>query len=154
MDDRAVRPRARDAVEGQVPKLGILAPQSLQMVGGLQLVEIAFGRLFLDPAKEARYGGAIARLGRLLSGNLDRVLERLRKDRGIADREDLCSGLVQRLEDCRDGAFRIDRYRLSLQFAERCLELIAIVKPLIGPRPSSLTEAPDLSSGQTKTSEI
>ena len=99
------------------------------MVRGLQLVDLALGRLVLDPAQEAGNRRSVALLRRLLAGDLDRVLDRLGKDGRVADREDLRAGLVERLEDRRDRALRVDRNGLALQLAERRLERVALVQP-------------------------
>ena len=64
VDDRAVRPRARDAVEREVAKLGILAAKRFEMVGRLQLVDVALGRLLVDPVEEAGDRRAVARPAR------------------------------------------------------------------------------------------
>src|SRR3954447_16612053 len=45
MDDGAVGTGARDAVEAEVAKLGVLAAQRLEVVGRLELVDVAPGRL-------------------------------------------------------------------------------------------------------------
>src|SRR6185503_18462800 len=80
MDDRAVRPGARNAVEREVAKLAIFPAQRFQMVGRLELVDVALGRLLVDPAQEARDDRPVAGLGGLLAGDLGGILERLRED--------------------------------------------------------------------------
>ena len=67
-------------------------------------------------------------LGRLLSGDLDRVLDRLGQDRRVAQRQDLGPGLVERVEDRGDRTFGVDDHGLALELAERILELGALVQ--------------------------
>ena len=84
--DGAVGPGRRNGVERQVAKLGTLAAQRLEMVGRGQFVELALGRLLLDPFQEARDRRAVARLGVLLAGDLGRILDRLGQHRRVAQR--------------------------------------------------------------------
>ena len=56
---------------------------------------------------------AVARLGGVVAGDLDRVLDRLGQHRRIAHGDDLRAGLVERLEDRRDRPLGIDRDRLA-----------------------------------------
>ena len=128
MDDRAVRPGARNAVERQVAKLGRFAAQRLEMVRRLQLVDVALGRFLVDPVQEARDRRAVALLRGLLAGDLGRVLDRLGQDRRVAQRQDLGAGLVERVEDRRDRALGIDHDGLALELAERAFELGALVE--------------------------
>src|SRR5215204_5318885 len=99
------------------------------MVGGLQLVDLALRRFRLDPPEEAGDRRAVAILRRLLPGDLDGVLDRLRKDGRISERDDIRASLVERLEDCRHSPLWIYCDRLSLQLAERSFERIAVVQP-------------------------
>ena len=129
MDDGAVRAGAGNAVERQVAQLLILAAQRFEMIGGLELVDVALGRFLVDPVQEPGDGGAVAGLRGFLAGNLGRVLERLGKDGRIAQRQDLGARLVERIEDGGDRALGVDDDGLALELRERGLESIALVEP-------------------------
>src|SRR4051812_4498386 len=98
------------------------------MVGGLELVDIAGRSLLVDPVQEFRNHRAIALLRRLLASNLGWVLDRLGQDGGVAEREDLGSGVFERLEDCGDGALGIDDDGLALVVGKGAFELAPLMK--------------------------
>ncbi len=108
---------------------GFSRRSDFEVVGGLQFVDVALGRFLVDPVQEARDDRAVARLGGLLAGDLDRVLDRLGQHRRVAHRQDLRPRLLERLEDRGDRALGIDDDRLALELAERALELRALVQP-------------------------
>jgi len=112
MDDRAVRPRTRDAVEAQILEQPALAPQRLQLVRRGQFVERAARRLAIDPVQEPRHRHCVTRLCRTLPRLLGVVLDRARQHRRIAHRDHFRTGFLQRFEDRRDRTLGIDRHSL------------------------------------------
>ena len=107
---------------------GLSRRSDFELVRGDQLVDLALRRLLVDPVEEAGDGGAVAGLRGFLAGDLGGVLERLGKDRRVAQRQDLGAGLVERLEDGGDGPFGIDDYGLALEFGEFALERRTLVE--------------------------
>ena len=79
--------------------------------------------------QEARHRRAVARLRRLVAGDLDRILDRLGQHRRIAAAEDACAAFLQRLGDRRDRPLRIDRDQLARERLQIGLELVALVQP-------------------------
>ena len=123
MDDRAVRPGAGNRVEAEVPEVAAFLAEALQFRRGRHLVDAALRRLDLQPVQEARERRTVPCLCRAMAGLFDRILDRLGQDRGIAARDDMGAGLVQRLEDRRHGALRVDRDRLAGERPQSRLEL-------------------------------
>ena len=113
MDDGAVRPRARDRVEAEVAKIAAFLAIGLQFRRRGHFIHPALGCLDLQPAQETRKRRAVPRLGGAMAGLFDRILDRLGQDRGIATRDDMRAGLLQRPKDRRDRALRIDRDGLA-----------------------------------------
>ena len=70
--------RRRNGIEGQVAERAAHLAEFLQLLGDGDLVQLAFGRLAREPAKEARQRRAVAdmRLARTL--DLDGILAGLR----------------------------------------------------------------------------
>jgi hypothetical protein len=67
----------------------------------------ALNAFALDPAEEARECGAVAGGGGAVAGDLDRVLDCLGEDDGVAEGEDLGTAGLERLRDRGDGALGI-----------------------------------------------
>ena len=58
--------------------------KACSLAAAVELVDAALRRLDRQPVEEARQSGAVARLRRLVAGDLDLVLDRLGQDRGVA----------------------------------------------------------------------
>ena len=115
MRQRAIGPDRRNRVERQILERPGLAPQRLEMVGGADLVDLARGVVLLDPAQEAGDRRPVARLRRLVPGDLDLILDRLGQHHRIARVEDRRPRRLERLRDRRHRPLGIDRHGLAAQ---------------------------------------
>ena len=84
MDDRAVRPGARDGVEAGVAKVAAFLAEALQRRStAINSSTSPLGASMRSSGGSGR-GGAVARLGGAVAADLDLVLDRLGQDRGVA----------------------------------------------------------------------
>ena len=101
----------------------------MQLRRRAELVDAALRALDRQPVKETRQSGAVARLRGLVPADLDRILERLGQDGGIAPRDHPCARAFERLEDRRHRPLRIHHHGLAGKVGQACLEIASLVQP-------------------------